>query len=70
VFFSRYLSLGINEFSEFIEEEIMENEFLNSVISNEQQFFKNARQTLFLKPEECKTKTLAKRLAIFAKDDE
>ncbi len=65
VFFSRYLSLEIKNFSKLIDKDLMETEFLRSLISNKQKFFNDSKQKLFLKPEDCKTKTLSKRLAIF-----
>ncbi len=65
VFFSLYLSLGIKNFSKIINKELIETELLKSVISSEQKFFNDSNIKLFLKPEDCKTKTLAKQLAIF-----
>lgn len=68
VFFSNYLSLGIKNFSKLIKKELMETELLKSVILSEQKFFSDSNLKLFLKPEDCKTKTLAKRLAIFSRN--
>lgn len=65
VFFSRYLSLGLTTFSKLIDKQLMETEFLKSIISSEQKFFNDSEQKLFVKPKDCKTKTLSKRLAIF-----
>lgn len=70
VFFSRYLSLGLTTFSKLIDKELMETEFLKSVISSEQKFFNDSKQKLFLKPKDCKTKTLSKRLAVFDRNKE
>lgn len=70
VFFSRYLSLGIKNFSKLIDKELMETEFLKSVISSEQKFFNDSKKKLFLKPKDCKTKTLSKRLAVFDRNKE
>lgn len=70
VFFSRYLTLGLTAFSKLIDKELMETEFLKSIISSEQIFFNDSKQKLFLKPKDCKTKTLSKRLAVFDRNKE
>jgi len=70
VFFSRYLSLGLTTFSKLIDQELRKTDFLKSVILNEQKFFNDSEQKLFLKPKDCKTKTLSKRLSVFERNKE
>jgi hypothetical protein len=65
VFFSRYIGLGITNFSDMIDEDVMKNEFLSSIVSSKQMYFNDSHVTLFIKPKDCKDIKLVKRLAIF-----
>lgn len=65
VFFSRYIGLGITNFSELIDKEVMKNEFLSSIVSSKQTYFSDSKVTLFIKPKDCKDVKLVKRLAVF-----
>jgi hypothetical protein len=67
VFFSRYIGLGITNFSELIDKGLMKNEFLSSIVSSKQMFFNDSKVTLFLKPRDCRDIKLVKRLAVFDK---
>ena len=69
VFFYQYLNLDAIDFSEFIDKELIKNEFLKSVISNEQIFFNKYKDIqLFQSIKYLKPRTLSKRLAIFRSD--
>jgi len=70
VFFSRYLKLGITNFSILIDKDNLENSFLKSVVSSEQKFFTDSKIDLFQKPKDCDDKKLAKRLAVFDRTKE
>jgi len=70
VFFSRYMGLGITNFSDLIDKEVMDNEFLNSIVSSRQMFFNDSKVNLFVKPKDCKEIKLAKRLAVFDRGKE
>jgi retron-type reverse transcriptase len=70
VFFSRYMGLGITNFSDLIDKSIMDNEFLNSIVSSRQMFFNDSKVNLFVKPKDCKEIKLAKRLAVFDRGKE
>lgn len=66
IFFSRYLSLGIESFNELIEEMSMrENLFYKSVITSQQKIFNDSGVSLFRKPKDCRGESLAEWLAIF-----
>lgn len=70
VFFSRYLKLGIKDFSSIIGDENMQNPFLKSITTSTQRYFNESKIILFEKPKDCMTKTLAKRLAVFGRAKE
>jgi hypothetical protein len=70
VFFSRYMGLGITNFSDLIDKAVMDNEFLNSIVSSRQMFFNDSKVNLFVKPRDCKEIKLAKRLAVFDRGKE
>lgn len=65
VYFNKYLGLGITKYSELISDEMLSNPFLKSVVSSQSKIFTDSGITLFRKPNDCKDKTLAKRLAVF-----
>jgi retron-type reverse transcriptase len=65
VFYSRYIGLGITNFSELISEGNLKNLFLKSIVSSQQKIFSDSGIDLFRKPSNCKDMTLAKRLAVF-----
>jgi len=67
IFFSRYLSLGINEkwINTNIDKELIINPFLKSVCTSKQQIYNDSHIDLFSKPRDCKEMVLAKRLAVF-----
>ncbi len=62
VFYSRYIGLGITNFSEIISEKNLDNMFLKSMVTSQQKVFNDSEITLFRKPKDCKDMTLAKRL--------
>jgi hypothetical protein len=68
VFFSRYMRLGITKFSMLIDKELLKSKFLKSIIESEQKFFNDSKINLFRKPKDCRTTTLAKRLAVFDRE--
>lgn len=70
VFFSKYLGLGITNWTTLIDKELLSNRFLKSIVMSEQKFFNDTKINLFSKPKDCKTMTLAKRLAVFDRTNE
>jgi len=70
VFFSKYLGLGITNWTSLIDKELLFNRFLKSIVMSEQKFFNDSKINLFSKPKDCKTMTLAKRLAVFDRTNE
>lgn len=70
VFFSKYLGLGITNWTTLIDKELLSNRFLKSIVMSEQKFFNDSKINLFSKPKDCKTMTLAKRLAVFDRTNE
>jgi hypothetical protein len=70
VFFSRYLKLGINNFSTLISTENLKNPFVESIIDSEQKLFNDSGINLFVKPKDCNGMTLAKRFAAFNRTKE
>jgi retron-type reverse transcriptase len=70
VFFSKYLGLGITNWTTLIDKELLSNRFLKSIVMSEQKFFNDSKINLFSKPKDCKTVTLAKRLAVFDRTNE
>jgi len=68
VFYSRYIGLGITNFSELISEKNLENLFLKSMVTSQQKIFNDSEIFLFRKPKDCKEMTLAKRLAVFERN--
>ena len=70
VFFSRYIGLGITNYSELISENNMNNLFLKSMVTSQQKIFNDSGIQLFIKPRDCKDMTLAKRLAVFERNQD
>lgn len=70
VFFSKYIGLGITKWTALIDRELLDIKFLKSIVSSEQKFFNDSKINLFTKPKDCKTMTLAKRLAVFDRTKE
>jgi len=70
VFYSKYLGLGITKWTTLIDKELFSNRFLKSIVMSEQKFFNDSKINLFTKPKDCKTMTLAKRLAVFDRTKE
>lgn len=70
VFFSKYIGLGITKWTDLIDRELMDTKFLKSIVSSKQKFFNDSKINLFTKPKDCKTITLAKRLAVFDRTKE
>lgn len=68
VFYSRYIGLGITNFSELILEEKLNNLFLKSILTSQQKVFNDSGVNLFRKPSACQDMTLAKRLAVFERN--
>ena len=68
VFFSRYIGLGITNFSELISAANLDNHFLKSIMTSQQKIFNDSGVKLFRKPRDCKDMTLAKRLAVFERN--
>ncbi len=68
VFFSRYIGLGITNFSELISADNMNNLFLKSMVTSQQKIYNDSDINLFTKPSDCKDMTLAKRLAVFERN--
>jgi len=70
VFFSRYIKLGITDFSSLIKSETCKNNlFLKSILSSQQKIFNDSHITLFRKPRNSTEISLAKQLAVFARDN-
>ncbi|HQU32039.1 MAG: hypothetical protein HRU72_12295 [Planctomycetia bacterium] len=65
VFFSRYIGLGITNFTDLIVEDNLKNPFLKSIVSSQQKFYSDSKIDLFIKPKDCSEVKLAKRLAVF-----
>ncbi|KAA3657633.1 MAG: hypothetical protein DWQ10_12900 [Calditrichaeota bacterium] len=66
IFFSRYLSLGITNFREFVKNNaVKENKFYKSVITSQQQFYRNSGIKLFRKPKDCRETSLMEQLSVF-----
>ncbi len=65
VFFSRYIGLGITNFTDLIIKDNLENPFLKSIVSSQQKFYSDSKIGLFIKPKDCGEVKLAKRLAVF-----
>ncbi len=70
VFFSRYLKLGVKNFSSFIDEENLQNQFLKSIITSTQKYFTDSKINLFSKPKDCMASSLAKQIAVFERAKE
>lgn len=70
VFYSRYIGLGITNYTELITESNLNNPFLKSMVTSQQKIFNDSGITLFRKPKDCKDKTLAKRLAVFDRNED
>ncbi len=70
IFFSRYLSLGINEvwIRCNVNSELRKNSFVASIFLSKQKIFTDSKVDLFQKPKDCKDISLAKRLAVFERD--
>ncbi len=70
VFFSRYIKLGITDFSGLIKSEKNKaNLFLKSTLSSQQKIFNDSHITLFRKPKDKTEISLAKELAVFSRDN-
>lgn len=68
VFFSRYLGLGITQFTDKIENsEVSDNDFVKSMITSQNKLFTDANLSLFQKPKECKDRLLVDYLDVFKK---
>lgn len=67
IYFSRHLGLGVSccWVKKKINSKLRENLLLESIITSEQKFFKDTQIKLFVPPEECEERVLAKSLAIF-----
>lgn len=70
VFFSRYIGLGITDFTGLIAKENLKNPFLKSIVLSQQKFYLDAKVGLFIKPKDCRGVKLVKRLAVFNKAKE
>jgi len=68
VFYSRYIGLGITNFSDLISGKNLNNLFLKSMVTSQQKIFNDSGIVLFRKPSHCKDMTLARRLAIFERN--
>lgn len=68
VFFSRYLGLGIIEFDKLIEnQEVLNNEFIKSMLASKNKLFPDSGMQLFKKPSLCKDQLLVDYLDVFKK---
>jgi hypothetical protein len=70
IFFTRYLSLGITNLTDLIDDDNLENLFLKSMTSSQQKIFNDSNINLFRKPSDCRDMSLAKRLAVFDRTKE
>jgi len=70
VFFSRYIKLGVTDFSSLIKsDKSKDNLFLKSTLSSQQKIFNDAHVTLFRKPKDSTEISLARELAVFERDN-
>lgn len=68
IFFSRFISLGITNFSDLINnQQIQSNPFLQCMLTSQNKLFPETKIPLFKKPKECKGTSLVNHLDVFDK---
>ena len=66
IFFSRYIGLGITDFSSLVTNSLVtNNDFYKSILESKQRIYENSGITLFKKPKDCKSESLVKYLDVF-----
>ncbi len=68
VFFSRFAGIGLVKFKDKIDDELMENLFLKTIIASQQKIFPGSHIDLFTKPKDCRDNKLAKIVAAFERE--
>jgi hypothetical protein len=69
IFFSRYLGLGITNFTELVNEKtIQQNPFVQSILTSQNKLFSGTNITLFKKPSDCKGGRLVDLLDVFRRN--
>lgn len=69
IFFSRFIGLGLtgNDIKKIVDDhEVKRNLFYKSILNSKQEFFKDSEVSLFVKPRDCKEKSLAKQINVFS----